>query len=297
MRRLIIAVGCSVFFACASSALKEDKKHIVFLTGDDSNHRSGTHEFFAGAKLLGNSLLRSELKNKFTTEVIHNWDGDEIKLQKADVVVHYYKGNRWHFMNKKHAVFTGLSKKGVGQVFIHYATDPRNINAEEALSYITGGFYKEKKSKNPHWVLDSKLNEGHPINRGVLNYKLYDEWYHTIAFDTKLAHETKSSSLEKNKTYAVMWGKSFKNKRFQPSELTVMWAKENQFKGRGVGITGGHYHKNWAVDTFRKQVLNAIVWAAKVEVPNKGVFSPKITEKEINLNLRVRKDLKRIILK
>ena len=41
--------------------------------------------------------------------------------------------------------------------------------------------------------------------------------------------------------------------------------------GRGFGFTGGHFHDNWGNDQFRKVILNAFLWLAKAEVPEKGV--------------------------
>jgi hypothetical protein len=64
----------------------------------------------------------------------------------------------------------------------------------------------------------------------------------------------------------------------------VAWACERPDGGRGFGITGAHYHKNWADDNFRKLVLNAILWTAKMEVPAQGVSS-KISEEQIKQNL------------
>jgi hypothetical protein len=51
----------------------------------------------------------------------------------------------------------------------------------------------------------------------------------------------------------------------------VMWAYERPNGGRGVGFTGGHYHMNLDDPNYRKIVLNALLWIAKVEVPATGV--------------------------
>jgi type 1 glutamine amidotransferase len=53
----------------------------------------------------------------------------------------------------------------------------------------------------------------------------------------------------------------------------MMWAWERPDGGRGFGFTGGHTHKNWGNDNYRKVVLNAILWVAKVEVPSNGLDS------------------------
>ena len=54
--------------------------------------------------------------------------------------------------------------------------------------------------------------------------------------------------------------------------------------GRGFGFTGGHFHWNWGHDEFRQLVLNAIVWAAKAEVPEGGVPSKPLTVAELEEN-------------
>ena len=54
--------------------------------------------------------------------------------------------------------------------------------------------------------------------------------------------------------------------------------------GRGLGFTGAHYHKNWDNPNFRKFVLNAIFWTAKLDVPADGVES-HVTAEELKENL------------
>jgi type 1 glutamine amidotransferase len=65
---------------------------------------------------------------------------------------------------------------------------------------------------------------------------------------------------------------------------TVAWAAERPGGGRGFGFTGAHFHKNWGNDDFRKLVLNAILWTAKVQVPQGGVPS-EVTEDQLKQNL------------
>jgi hypothetical protein len=64
----------------------------------------------------------------------------------------------------------------------------------------------------------------------------------------------------------------------------VAWACERADGGRGFGFTGGHFHKNWGDDNFRKVMLNAILWVAKVEVPPNGVQS-NVTPEQLAANL------------
>jgi hypothetical protein len=54
---------------------------------------------------------------------------------------------------------------------------------------------------------------------------------------------------------------------------TVAWAYERPTGGRGFGFTGAHFHRNWGQEDFRKTVLNAVLWLAKMDVPPDGVNS------------------------
>jgi hypothetical protein len=64
----------------------------------------------------------------------------------------------------------------------------------------------------------------------------------------------------------------------------VAWARQRPDGGRGFGFTGAHFNKNWGNENFRKLVLNAIVWTAKMEVPAKGVACA-VSEEDLVKNL------------
>lgn len=294
---LLTTVLGLAWFSMGADKKTTEKKHIVFLVGDDLKHASGTHEFYAGAMLLKDSLAKSPLANQVTTTVINNWPDDTSVFESADVIVHYYKGNKVHFMNQHHELIDSLAKKGLGQLFIHYAVDPEPI-AEPFIKKWTGAVYKTKLSTNPHWDLKAKL-ENHPINSGVSQINLRDEWYIKMDYEQPCALDH-GGILQSGQVHAIMSGQAQAakgnkkltralNKNPQPSDLTVFWAKENDKGGRGAGLTGAHFHKNWADDPFRKQVLNAIAWCAHLPIPKNGLTSPPITEDMLNANLDKRK--------
>jgi hypothetical protein len=64
----------------------------------------------------------------------------------------------------------------------------------------------------------------------------------------------------------------------------MMWTVERPDGGRGFGFTGGHFHVNWKNDSFRKVVLNALVWVAGKDVPAGGIDSA-VTEEQLKENL------------
>jgi len=293
---LLIALICPVWFAL-SAPQRTDRTHIIFLVGDDLNHASGTHEFYAGAMLLKHSLSHSELKDNVTCTVVNNWPDDPSIFDSADLIVHYYKGNKAHFLNDQHQLIDKLASKGVGQMFIHYAVDPEPA-AEPFIQKWTGAVYKTGFSSNPIWDLKAKL-EKHPINSGVKELTLRDEWYVKMDYEqnctlnyqslpeTEQVHAIMSGSPEAAKGNRKLTKALAKNKK--TSDLTIFWAKERENGQRGVGLTGAHFHKNWANEAFRKQVLNAIAWCAHLPIPEDGLSSPKITEDKLNENLDKRK--------
>jgi hypothetical protein len=58
-----------------------------------------------------------------------------------------------------------------------------------------------------------------------------------------------------------------------PEKQVVGWVCQRADGGRAFGCTGPHYHANFRNDDLRRLVLNAILWTAKIEVPQGGVQS------------------------
>ncbi len=56
-------------------------------------------------------------------------------------------------------------------------------------------------------------------------------------------------------------------------ETVVGWAVERKNGGRGFAYTEGHFHSHWQIESFRRLVLNGLLWTAHVEVPEGGVES------------------------
>jgi hypothetical protein len=65
---------------------------------------------------------------------------------------------------------------------------------------------------------------------------------------------------------------------------TMAWAFERKDGGRSFGFTGGHFHRNWADENYRRLVVNAILWCTKEEVPEQGA-TVKFDPADLNKNL------------
>jgi len=237
-------------------------KKIILLAGRPSHGRD-THAWDADVKLLKHCLDTSPNVKGIRTETHFNgWPKDPSVLDDAAAIVLLSDGDGGHpfFRVKERAEHIDrLAQRGVGLAFIHYAVAPGPRNEAKLLEWI-GGCYKNGYSRNPHNTVEvSPGKADHPICRGWKAFVASDEFYYRIWFgkDQKRVVPIMTAMLPKNK----------------PERQTIAWAVERKDGGRGFGFTGDHFHKNWRIEGFRKMVLNAIVWTAKVEVPTDGVQS------------------------
>ena len=279
----------------ALTALPAAAADIVFLAGGRS-HGPGEHEYNAGCQLLAKAINeQSGLGLKAT--VVSGWPKDESVLEGIKCLVIYADGAS--VVGKGWTKVDALAKKGTGIVFMHYAVHPDVKRGDLYFRPWIGGAFESGWSVNPHWVADLEALPHHPVSRGVTGLvQAYDEFYYHMRFladrSKVLDLVTATPTRENIKQYINLWNQHGVEGIGQ--KQTLMWGVERADGGRGVGFTGGHYHRNWAIDGFRKLVLNAIVWAAKVEVPADGVKSNPLSEDELNANLDAKGEAKRLTI-
>ncbi|MCX8090690.1 MAG: ThuA domain-containing protein [Verrucomicrobiae bacterium] len=286
MKRFL-CLGLIIFAATGGTAAE---KKIVFLAGAPS-HPPREHEHRAGCLLLQACLANV----RGVTSVVYSngWPEDaQSAFADAAAIIIYCDGGRGHpFLQGERLQVVGeLMKKGVGLACLHYAVEPtREKGQKEFLDWI-GGCFEVHWSVNPHWDADFKSLPRHPITRGVKPFKLRDEWYFHMRFREGMQGVTPILSAvpppeTMNRPDGPHSGNPAVREAVQRGDLQhVAWAFERPDGGRGFGFTGGHFHDNWANDDFRKLVLNAILWVAKVDVPRRGVQSV-VTPEMLNANL------------
>ncbi len=262
------------------------KKKIVLIAGKKS-HGYGSHEHRAGCILLGEALNNSGL-NIETTVVTEGWPKDSSVLQDADSIVIYCDGGGRHPYNEHLEELNKLAEQGVGMVNIHYGVEvPKGDSGDAFLRWI-GGYFEAWWSVNPHWVADYKKLPAHPISNGVAPFAINDEWYYHMRFQPEMKNvQPILTAIPPKETLSRPDGAHSGNPDVrktagQPQHMA--WAYERPDGGRGFGFTGGHFHWNWGHNDFRKLVLNAIAWTAKVEVPENGVASKPLTIEQLEAN-------------
>ena len=238
---------------------------IVLVAGKQS-HGPGDHEFFAGCAILMNLLKQTP--GVAPVMARDGWPKNEKIFDGAKAVVFYMDGGGGHpILQKEHqAVVQKLIDQGVGFVNLHYAVEYPKSKSDHVLEWL-GGYYETGFSTNPHWDADFTSLPEHPITRGVKPFKIRDEWYFNIRF----APESKDVVLILKATPPDDKRGTEAAKKYPGREEIVAWAFEHPpDDGRSFGFTGGHFHRNWGDENFRRVVVNAILWSAHVEVPKEG---------------------------
>ena len=248
------------------------------------------HEFNAGCELLKKCLSGVE---GLEVEVHNNhWVRDDKALETADAVVIYSDGGGGHpaLQSNHKELLQKLVDRGGGVMMMHFAVEcPKEGPSGDMFREWIGGAYENGFSCNPIWDADYKSFPAHPVARGIKPFKIQDEWYFSIRFQdgakgvTPLLVATPSDET-RDGPYVHPKGPYPHIQARKGEEETMMWCVERPDGGRGVGFTGGHFHKNWADDEFRKIALNAMLWICKMDVPENGVQS-SVTEEDMKANL------------
>jgi type 1 glutamine amidotransferase len=146
-----------------------------------------------------------------------------------------------------------MMKKGVGLVTIHWASSVTKNNLDRLgptwFSY-TGGSWVSNVGLSGGKSPLKQLIPDHPICRGWTEYEIDDEYY----LDPVIKQAKPLLQVTERK------GK----------DVIVGWAFERPDGGRSFGTTLGHPYKNFQIESFRRMIVNGILWTAHVEVPKDG---------------------------
>lgn len=279
MKRVLLAL--LVLCLVSPVGWAAEGKKIVLVAGRPS-HGFGAHEHNAGMRLIGKALNESGLGiNAVVVE--SGWPSDASVFDGAAAVIMYCDGGNGHMALPKLKEIDALNEKGVGIGALHYGVEPGDGKKQpdgraEFLKWM-GGYFETFYSVNPHWKAYYSNLPKHPVSNGVKPFFTQDEWYYHMRFRenmegvTPILAAVPPDSTRSRKDDAHGGNEHVRAGIGKNIAEATMWVSENKNGTRGFGCTGGHFHINWWKDDFRKAILNAIVWTAKIEVPADGVKS------------------------
>jgi hypothetical protein len=286
-RRAFLSASAAVG-ALALPAADIPKKKLVMLAGRPS-HGPGDHEFNAGVAQLKKCLEKTP-----SLEVVsykNGWPDSEKAFAEAAGIFLYADGGGGHpfIQGDRLRVVGDFMTRGVGLMCAHFAVEvPKDKGGKELQNWL-GGYYEHLWSCNPMWTPEFTDFPKHEITRGVKPFAVRDEWYFNMRFRPEKKGVTpilsaRPSDAVRDGPYVYPRGPYKHIQENKGRSEAMMWAVERPDHGRGVGFTGGHFHRNWKDDNFRKVVLNALLWICKVDVPADGVAS-SVTDEQMKENL------------
>ncbi len=298
---VVVLVGWSAMsFLLPTVSLADDTKKIVLVAGKPS-HPPGMHEFNAGVQLMASCL--KDIPNVETKFVLNGWPKDESIFEGASAVVFFMDGGGGHEAVKEGGRRLKMIQQwvdnGVGIGCMHYGVEVVPEQAGKEFKRWIGGHYEHMFSCNPIWEPEFSRFPEHPITRGVSPFKVSDEWYFNMRFIADLPGG-EAANPEGHRFVPILVASPPGDVRDGPYVYppgpyphivananraeAMMWSLERPDGGRGFGFTGGHFHRNWGTDSFRKVVLNACLWLAHVDVPENGVES-SLSQGQLEANL------------
>lgn len=264
---------------CLSTFASAESAKVLFIAGGPS-HRYGAHEHYAGCRLLAQTLKDSG--TDVAVDVVRGWPQDATQLEDVDSIVIYCDGGGRHLALKHVEEMQKLIDRGVGLICIHYAVEvPKGEPGKLFLQWL-GGCFEPGWSVNPHWTANFHKLPRHEITQGVKPFEMLDEWYFHMRFQPEMEGVTPIlSAVPPESTMQRRDGPHSGNPHVRKAVAArepqhVAWAYDRPDGGRSFGMTGGHFHWNWGREPIRRLMANAILWTAKVEVPEQGAGAPPL---------------------
>lgn len=238
---------------------------VVLLAGSPSN-KSGQHEYFAGCALFMDWLRQSPGVDPVMAR--DGWPKNEGILDQARTVVCYMDGGgKQPFLEPARMKrLQSLVDAGVGLVMLHQAVDFPKGPDETVQSWL-GAVWRADIGSRGHWDMEFSRLPAHPVLRGVKPFAAPgDGWLYNLHFRAGMKGVVpllQGTVPDKSRTTP-----DAKLHKGRPE--VIAWAYERPGGGRSFGFTGCDLHKNWEIQSQRRLVINAVLWTAKLPVPEGG---------------------------
>ena len=286
-RILVLTLALLLPFSAETALGANAQPKRALLIAGRPSHAPGDHEHNAGVLLLQQCLR--DIPNLVVDVSLNGFPADLGLVDRADTILIYADGGDAHpaLEPKNFAALQRAMQRRAGLVLLHYATEPTIENGETEFLAWVGGAFEINWSVNPHWTANFNALPDHPVTRGVAPFSLLDEWYFHLRFAsgvTPLLAAVPPLSTMQRRDGPHSGNPHVRAAVARGEPQTIAWTFERPDGGRGFGLTGGHFHRNWGQRDFRTLVLNAILWTAQMDVPADGVASV-VTAEDLARNL------------
>lgn len=240
---------------------------IVLIAGSSAGHGWGEHAHLPGCLLFAKMLKQAP--GVFPVVVDGGWPTNPETLKNARAVVFYMDGVGKQSVLQHVDEIQRMVDAGVGIVHLHQVIDYPADKWQRVLPWL-GGVYDPKVGTRGHWDATFDAFPEHPVTRGVTPFTLNDGFILSLRFVDGLKGVTPLMRTKNPKPAKPSTKPGAVAKPTSPTDDIVCWTYDRPDGGRTFVLTGGHEHKNWGLDGFRRLVTNGILWSAKVDVPAGG---------------------------
>ncbi len=255
---LALVVACVLLSGnLVDAAEKPRPKRVLLLGQKPDGHPFRTHEYMAGVNLMAQLLQPFDNLQTIVVSADDAWsDGPEM-IDGADVaVVFLSQGAKWLSADEgRLAAFERLAQRGGGLVCLHWGMGTKDAADVPAYVSLFGGCHGGPDRK--YKVVETTVQPAaikHPILSGITPFDVHEEFYYRLKFPAE----------RENHTGLILAS-------IEGSNETVAWAWEREDGGRSFGFSGGHFHKNWKLEAYRRLMLQGILWTADQPIPDTGV--------------------------
>ena len=252
--------------AAEQSGRSSGKTTKIVLMGHKPDHPPGTHLYMHESGLLAKCLRQTPGVEAIVSD---GWPADAAVMKDVAAIVLYSSPGAEILLAGPHAKqVEQMLNSGVGLTAIHWATGIRNKDdpalADRYLAQLGGLFSFAFCGLAFDNANVRHVAPDHDVSRGCTDYPTHDEFYLDLKFLPPAVPVTKVRVKDKDQT--VGW----------------VYQRPNSSSGRSFGNTLGHFHKNFCIPGFRRDLINGILWTAHCDLPPDGAPC-KLTEKELEL--------------
>ncbi|TXI04989.1 MAG: hypothetical protein E6Q76_11730 [Rhizobium sp.] len=254
-----LSVFAVLLVMAAAVAAEEPVRLRVLLLGQKpDSHPATTHEYMAGARLLGTLLERSKGIQALVASADSPWtDGPELLDQVDGVVVFVSEGAKWLTEEPKRlAAFQRLARRSGGLTCLHWGMGTRDAAPIAEFTALFGGCHGGPDRKYKVATVVANPVAEHPIVSGIAPFEVRDEFYYALK---------QAAPEQRLKVVPLL------RVPIDGADQTVAWACERPDNGRSFGFSGLHFHENWKRVEYRRLVLQGILWTLHREIPEAGI--------------------------
>jgi trehalose utilization protein len=256
MKRSMSAWLAFTLLAFAPSAFADPPKKILLLGQKPDGHPAQSHEYMAGMHLLARMLQEYPNLQVQIVQADAPWaEGPELLGRVDGAVLYLSEGARWLAADSaRQQAFEKLAARGGGLVALHWAMGSKISEPVPAYVKLFGACHGGPDRKARDTDVDViVVDKTHPITQGLTDFRVPDEWYYRLKLVPPPERVTPLLQA-----------------KLEGKDEMVAWAYNRPDGGRSCGFTGLHYHENWKNETYRRFVVQAILWAMHERVPNGG---------------------------